>query len=279
MLILCCNISYAQTKADPHNYTATASAPEETVSVPEQNQHKAEEENISTDLSAKELAVQKRMANAAEEANRLTKGPNWIGIIGLGLLGLTTFFAFGAWRAGRDAVATTREIGQKQVKAYLSFESAYWQVQGMIIILKVTLKNHGQSPCITGKVDAVVGMHRFKIDMGEGKILENSRVELRMTPNRFGMAEAGRTVDAVMSAGTCEIEDGQWHHLAADPDTNVDFRITVEYEDVFGVTEKIHFTCHEVDEKNSEEGIEERFKKLPVERMSKLFTDAIVSRK
>ena len=81
-------------------------------------------ENANTIVPAQAPSLDERLAEIARKANEWTKIQTYINGVGLFLLFLTTGFALGAWLAARNGMKVTRDIGQKQTKAYLSVKSA-----------------------------------------------------------------------------------------------------------------------------------------------------------
>ena len=157
---------HAQSEAAPSNSTLPAETAAESKEIahatPKDNQDNVETENPVRDFSAEDLAVQERMADAAEEVNRLVKKQNSIAIIGLVFVSVATFFAGMAWRAGSDAVKVTRKIGTDQLRAYIGIVNVTTESkmvdQGMArpkpidrpsnkpISVIISMKNFGQTP-------------------------------------------------------------------------------------------------------------------------------------
>ncbi|MEO9971474.1 MAG: hypothetical protein ABJG15_16885 [Hyphomonadaceae bacterium] len=113
--VLAGDICHAQNKTEPsqNSALATSSSEGQEITAPSPNaiEKDTEEESESVDLSAKDLAVQERMANAAEESNRLVEKQNCIAILGLVFVFLTTVFAGLAWQAaGKGADEAERGV-------------------------------------------------------------------------------------------------------------------------------------------------------------------------
>jgi len=147
-LNLCYSISYAQTKTDPpHDTVKTRS------SVPSSPKQDAEDKIIVTNIGAKDLALQERMANITEEANKLVKIQNWIGGIGLHLVGLTAFFAYKAWE-------TARSTAHNQLRAYIGvdgFAPCFPENSGIKFVkIRMNIKNHGQTPAFVDEINLVL---------------------------------------------------------------------------------------------------------------------------
>lgn len=132
ILILCNPISHAQDKAEPSQSPSETSAAKKsdiptvgTDTEPNQKPAESDKNTVSSlDVTNEDVPVDNRTIEVAEEANGWAMWQTIINGIGLFLLLLTTVFARGAWLAARNGVKVTRDIGQKQTKAYLSVKSA-----------------------------------------------------------------------------------------------------------------------------------------------------------
>ncbi len=150
-LLLCSQVSYAQEKAQP---PADASP---VVTADEGNKEaKTAPQNAKTDASNQDerptsvnSALDDRMAKIAQEANNWAMGQTVIGGIGLIFVVAATIFAGLAWRAGRDAVKVTREIGEAQVRGYGVIKSAEFFLLNDIFDVNFIIENVGNSPIIT----------------------------------------------------------------------------------------------------------------------------------
>ncbi len=105
--------------------------------------------NISVEQSSYELA---------EKANIFSFWQTIFSAVGLVLIGFATWFAWGAWRAGKDAVEVTRDIGQKQVRGYSYVSAGKFGQINNILYVWFTIKNLGQSPLMecTAELEVMV---------------------------------------------------------------------------------------------------------------------------
>lgn len=129
ILLLCGNVCDAQTNNQQTDDTPVTISAEKKETPTNTNEEKIEQntskEDPITDVSAEDLAIQERMADAAEKANDLVKKQNCIALIGLVLLVATTVFAGGAWKAGSDGVRVTKEMGIAQTRSYVDVLEVY----------------------------------------------------------------------------------------------------------------------------------------------------------
>lgn len=157
-LLLGNHVGYAQDKTNPTDTPKSDSVATDDDKIapprPKQNQKSADKKDASGKIGLENLAVQKRMADAAEKANTLTQTQNVIGWIGLALVFITALFAGLAWRAGRDAVNVTRKIGKSQTRAYVHVVKAQFSFSGDVDVV-LAIKNTGLTPAKWFEVGAV----------------------------------------------------------------------------------------------------------------------------
>lgn len=102
-----------------------------------------------------DLIAQQRMADATQAMNEATqsmKNAAWLSFvavaIGTGLLVWTLRLTRQANKAARDAVDVTREMGEAQVRAYISVSQVLVEPPqaGSHLVVKWKIKNYGNSP-------------------------------------------------------------------------------------------------------------------------------------
>ncbi|MBI1330487.1 MAG: hypothetical protein GC166_11380 [Alphaproteobacteria bacterium] len=105
------------------------------------------------DRADSDLCAQWQNAKVMAEANRLSRLSISITAWEFGALVLSLCFTgWAAWAAGRaassadEAIETTRDIGEKQVRAYLACEDGEFKVLGGWVSCKINIRNFGQSP-------------------------------------------------------------------------------------------------------------------------------------
>lgn len=100
-----------------------------------------------------DLTAQQSMATSTVEIVTATWWQVGIGVVALLLLGFTVHYtrkaaahAQGANEAANAVVAVTREIAEKELRAYLSLTPAGVHFDGEVLSVSVTQRNHGQTP-------------------------------------------------------------------------------------------------------------------------------------
>lgn len=121
LLSLCSHIAHAQDNTNPSNDPAASSTTEETQepAVATNGQPNQEKEEENQPPMPESLTIEDRMAELSDEANDYALAQTIIGGIGLLLVALATWFAWGAWQAGKLAVEVTREMGIAQARSYV----------------------------------------------------------------------------------------------------------------------------------------------------------------
>lgn len=82
-----------------------------------------------------------------------------------------------AAKASENAVAVTQQVGQAQVRAYLSCEGAAYEVSKDWFSCNVKLRNHGQSPAVRCEVEGYVCCINFGISADRGVSGQRTRSE------------------------------------------------------------------------------------------------------
>lgn len=121
LLCLCNPISYAQDKANPPSDPVSSSLSEKPYepAATTDSHPKQEKEGKNEPAVPENLTIDDRMAELSDEANDYALAQTIIGGAGLILVGLATWFAWGAWQAGKLAVSVTREMGIAQARSYV----------------------------------------------------------------------------------------------------------------------------------------------------------------
>lgn len=225
-LLLCNGISAGQTKTDSGNDSnATPPVAEQQDSAdkapnPVQKQTNVENQDAVGDQSS---PVIKRISELAKKTNFTLA----VSIIATGI-------AFASWLAGRDSVAVTRDIGQKQTRAYLNAHRVEIDTQFGVWV-SIFLKNSGNSPARNIKIEAICCRATYNV-IGNGKILETKWFTDSIERRHFPDIESGMTkkVSANFIYGhnaICEIMDEPAQSLSM---FTTEFVMT--YTDVFDQT-------------------------------------------
>lgn len=194
-----------------------------------------------------DLSAQERMADATEAMNEATqsmKNAAWwsFGAVALGtlLLGYTLKLTRAATKSAQSAVDITRDIGQKQVRAYIYLKDC--RIDGIAEGQKATallnFANSGQSPCYITATSIGIGFEPTPI-----KTIPSLAPETKLTPSSEGAgAEFSHTISTK-------------HDLSAEAMASyaagaMGFVVTCEiiYKDVFGhereTTVSVYRTVH-----------------------------------
>ena len=164
------------------------------------------------------------------------------GGIGLLLTGVGVIYVALTLKATRDTVDVARDIGRKQVKAYLSVESAHMAAEYGCVICGVNVKNYGQSPTLRVQLTGVART------LSEGP--KTGRPWESFTPSEITF---GPHV-AHIAAGKTEAIHIVWHRGAFEGEVydkiaagaSVAFDLTLLWTDVFGDKDSLDFTVNEV---------------------------------
>jgi hypothetical protein len=177
----------------------------------------------SPDHEDADLCAQWRAAVAAEKAGKLTLYGNWISLFGAVLSGLALVFVVHSLRIASEANKISQEIGEAQVRGYLSVLSVQFKiVSSSEYEIQTTCENTGQSPIRNATVIStfIAGGRR------------NSEHRFMGFPARFPDIGAGKTEFAVNNVA------GEAAHdmlFSGGPQTGVfDVEVVVFGEDAFG---------------------------------------------
>ena len=249
VVILCSNIGYAQTQAHPSDdstpTSSTSQSEEITNPSDTDSQDHTDNENTNADFSADDLAVQERMADAAESANKLIKIQNGIGIVGLFLVFLTTIFAGLAWRASKSAVTETVKATKAEFQPYLTYGiikkpsmivsspmGTDKQTQLTIFMREFTISNVGKTP-----VENLELTGRIQVTKDEC-VVESKSVKFTGVSKGLMPSDAGYRINA-----TAEIDfpEGRAEFFSMGA---VDFYMTVSFTDLFTASEARAYMVH-----------------------------------
>lgn len=177
-------------------------------------------------LSRRDLEAQELMA-------RFTRIMGWTGLIGLGIGSGSVYLIWRTLRETRRLANDTRDIGERQVRAYVDVENiAVNDLEiGKIPFVTFILKNSGASPARNLSVKTLMGTspdpNRFKVYFGD--ISEGSRTQISATSaydqvRRFSVPADEQSMKQIQS-GNAEL------FIAG----------VVVYDDVFGVKRRTIF--------------------------------------
>lgn len=115
-------------------------------------------EDEAKERELRDLAAQQGMQLATEAMNDATQRmanyaywSTWIVGLGTGLLFVTLWLTWGANKAARDAVAVTREVGQREARANVFVAMAEVDITQNRIAVRLSLKNGGHTYALNVK--------------------------------------------------------------------------------------------------------------------------------
>lgn len=135
--------------------------------------------NKGEDNRNSDLCAQWKAADAAQESAKWTRRSFWIGLAGTGIGGLTLFAAIAAafyardaakhagaavtqaenaTKAANDTVDVTRDIGARQLRAYLTVRAYTVVVNNAHVEVKIVGQNTGQTPALNVTTWTVVAL-------------------------------------------------------------------------------------------------------------------------
>jgi hypothetical protein len=139
--------------------------------------------------------------------------------------------AASATQAAHDAVSTTREIGEAQVRAYLSVRRARFFVEPMFLHIELDITNSGQSPARSVQVSASV---TIQFDYGDRtRPLDPSSVRHHESESEIiAMSEvgAGSSASAKVVLPATRLGDAIAHAIDTSP---FQVKCRVDWLDVF----------------------------------------------
>ncbi len=194
--------------------------------------------------SERDLEAQRDMAQWAENMFYSSIFMAFLSAIGIWLIFATLRETQKATKSAREAVEVTREIGQKQVRAYLHAVDGTINVDPIMVVLSVKVRNIGKSPSIksscNGKMWAV---YRPPSSTGVNgvRILHQVRktIEATSISQEFGPVSIGECKSFPFVFIPSDIKDAEIQKLLATEDVDIYFNVSIEWKDVFGVTSKI----------------------------------------
>lgn len=183
------------------------------------------------DLKAQEIA-----ANSSRWLLWITVGQTVLALFGTWLVWRSLRLTRAATKAALDAVAVTREMGERQIRAYLGVLDMVGKnfADGAIPEFSLRINNTGQSPA--RKCRALV-----TIQPTEGRA-DNFRVRLPLTKSLISKsdisANAGVSVNLQLSGGAIKSSDLD---LIRSGKVSIIFAGLLIYCDVFGKTKRLVF--------------------------------------
>jgi hypothetical protein len=203
------------------------------------------------------LKAQQDMASASARMVYVAGLEALITLAGVILVGFTLYHTREAAKAARDAVGeakraadaantsidVTREIGQAQVRAYLTCEGATFSIEDDWMLCQPVIRNYGQSPASNVKIRAVVSSMTKEIP-GEGRIPPHSaRQDSREFGNECEAIQAGGTGKTLLAWTHVDLE-GQHPHILL---KNAYFSILgrLSWTDVFNGEYRSEFVLHQ----------------------------------
>lgn len=206
-LLLANHVSYAHDKADPPTDTPVAATPEKpdapTLESPHEPEKKPTDENAvampSINSATENVSVNDRSIEVSKKANLWAKYQTIINAIGLVLIGLATYFAYGAWQAGKETISVGERTLQETVIANERAQRAWLTINktphGVIdkftgthrdgtvtefknaIFFKIELKNIGRTPAINtiSELDFKIAPKNSAIPIFNTDIISNDR--------------------------------------------------------------------------------------------------------
>ncbi len=150
-----------------------------------------------------------------------------------------------ATKAAWAAVDVTRVVGQKQVRAYIGFENAEWYSSAGHLFVDLSVKNYGNSPCISGNINAEITV-QIPIDENGEEIPTKDRLfKIKASHNGFfeiikpdGVHKALLVWDFKGAMPENMFDAPNW------PNTAIWFYFNLTWVDVFGETQKVLMRCH-----------------------------------
>jgi len=171
------------------------------------------------------------------------------GLLGLFFLGITVFETQSAATAAREtlkltdiAIGVTRDIGQKQVKAYLTATKATWHTDYMMGILEVEIKNLGQSPVISGKATGemkAILIGAIEGDSGALEVFSNKNGSVSAIDKELGSLGSGESTTFVLVFLRNELNDVVLEKYLFTDKVNCHFKACIEWTDVFNTVSSI----------------------------------------
>ncbi len=164
---------------------------------------------------------------------RFTRIMGWTGLIGLAIGGGSVYLIWQTFRETQRMASDTRDIGERQVRAYISTENTIINdlEVGKIPYITFILKNSGASPARSVSVTTLIGVvpdpEKFKISFGG--VRGGSRIEVSANGaydqvRRFSSTASEQSL-AVIQSGLSQVFIGG----------------VISYIDVFGVRRRTVF--------------------------------------
>ena len=212
-LICLTTLGQAQEQAsEPKRETATQQQPAQTLPIPlpvdivedkttaeARERHEAE----ARQREKEDLVAQQGMNRATQAMNEATQRmadyAYWsTGLVGFGtfLLVITLWLTRQANKAAQAAVEVTRDIGEKQVRAYLYCKSAEYRFEKETLVAILELENTGQSPARNVTATAKAEIHEVALRPDFPKLMSvaaSEEVTMKLQPIPVG----GKTTEEI----------------------------------------------------------------------------------
>ncbi len=199
---------------------------------PEHSTERKRDATKTQDWKIDDLAAQQGMNEAAQ---RMADYSKWsLGLIAIGTLALiwTLVLTKRATKSAQDVVEVTREIGQKQVKAYLTVDDSCWGSNSNQFRVKIKLKNYGQSPCISGSIGSNV------------RILKDDKFfDLGVKKTNFQTIPANDDSTISLDWNHAKFTD-DWFEFVKSGGVKIILNVGLSWEDVFGNITEIEALLH-----------------------------------
>lgn len=143
-----------------------------------------------------------------------------------------------AVRAADDAVVVTREIGQAQVRAYLTIEKATFEADAMSVGITIWVKNVGQSPSQRCRVKPSFRMYDPTKGWREARYVYASK----NTPGECGVIGVGGVESIfVLWLWTQVAPNSSTYDLFLSQNVHFDIGCKIEWMDVFDQKQEFYF--------------------------------------
>ena len=235
--VLSHGVGHSQTKANtgdnPNASPPVAQSQNAANDTPERKHNQLHVENDDV-LGDKGTPVVTRLSELAKKTN-----------FTLAVSIVATLIAFASWRANKEAVKVTREIGEKQSCAYIKMKDVRVGHNHSHAICEITIENVGNSPCVEGAIKAKIKSENTLVPTS----IETDEVRDFYSSDetqKFGIIQTGHphTVSFSWFGGHYDTPNN-WFNLFLS-DIGADSRVVFEvrWKDVFGKWHTSNFDAH-----------------------------------
>ena len=194
------------------------------------NQKEQTRQHDACDLKAQEIA-----ANSSRWLLMITLGQTVLAIFGTWLVWRSLRLTRAATKAALDAVAVTREMGERQIRAYLGVLEIVGKnfVAGQAPEFSLKINNTGQSPA--RKCQA-----RVTLQPTEGRA-DNFRIRLPLTKDLISKSDISANAGVSVNLGLGgKVENGDLDQIRSGKVSFILAGLLI-YHDVFGKTKRLVF--------------------------------------